>query len=386
LLDQLPYVDQSLKNILTRFKDAGSNSIMESKIEGAWLGADRPVWKGRIEARDISYRDVYFSDLEAAFSYSNRRFNFDRLSGKRDDNELLEGTFEIDFINKYFSGELTSGLALQEIEDIIGFKHAIFHDSFDVTGASQVTFKGGVSYESFRDAEFSILVSSEKFYYGNRLLNQVDSEWKGSGDRLELLYLTGEFSGGNLSSGGVIVFDNSSEHGWFDGRVGLENIPIDQVVETEVDAELSIDGRMRFDTMRNVSESCDGRFVVELKGEQLAELPMLNDLSSILGSVWQPLDIFSINRMGGDVVWRKDQFITDNLIFSGNLFEGRLKGTYDLKEGYDAVLRIQLNKSSEVRKVLRILTKPFFRILDLNLSGDISRAEWSLRRIDEIVR
>jgi hypothetical protein len=166
----------------------------------------------------------------------------------------------------------------------------------------------------------------------------------------------------------------------------LENIPIDQVVETEVDAELSIDGRMRFDTMRNVSESCDGRFVVELKGEQLAELPMLNDLSSILGSVWQPLDIFSINRMGGDVVWRKDQFITDNLIFSGNLFEGRLKGTYDLKEGYDAVLRIQLNKSSEVRKVLRILTKPFFRILDLNLSGDISRAEWSLRRIDEIVR
>ena len=90
--------------------------------------------------------------------------------------------------------------------------------------------------------------------------------------------------------------------------------------------------------------------------------------------------------MGGDIYWRKNQFVTDNLIFSGNLFEGRLKGSYDLEAGYDAVLRIQLNETSDIKKVLRILTKPFFRILDLNLSGNINEAEWSLRRIDEIVR
>lgn len=386
LLDQLPFVDQSLKNILTRFKGASSNSFLESKIEGAWIGVKKPVWTCSVEARDINYHDVYFSELNADFSCSNNRVVFDRLLGQRDEIELLKGTFEIDFINKYFSGELTSGLALQDIEDVIGFENTIFHDSLDVSGRSQVTFKGGVSYESFCDAEFSVFVSSEKFCYGDKILNQVDSKWKGRKNRLELSHLTGDFLGGNFSSEGVIIFDNGSEHGWFDGRVGLHKVPINQIMETGIEAILNIDGLLRFDTRSNVSESCEGRFAVDLEGEQLAELPILNDLSSILGSVWQPLDIFSINRMSGDIYCAKHRFETDNLIFSGNFFEGCLKGAYSVDVGYDAVLRIQLNESSDVRKVLRILTKPFFRILDLNLSGDSSSPEWSLRRIDEIVR
>jgi len=386
LLNQLPDIDQSVQNILTRFKGASSNSVLKSKIEGAWIGSEKSVWTCSIEARDIDYRDVYFTDLNADFSCSNNRVVFDRLLGKRDDIELLKGTCEIDLVNKYFSGELTSGLALKHIEDVIGFDAEIFHDYFDVMGGSQVTFSGGVSYESFCDADFYFLVSSEQFCYGARVLNQVDSKWKGSENRLELLHLTGEFLGGKFSSDGAIVFGNESEHRWFDGRVGLQKVPINQVMDTEIDAMLNVDGLLRFDTRRNVSESCEGKFTVDLEGEQLAELPILNDLSSILGSVWKPLDLFSINSMGGDVYWEKQQFYTDNLIFSGNLFEGHLKGAYSVVDGYDAVLRIQLNESSDVRKVLRILTKPFFRILDLNLSGDSSNPEWSLRRIDEIVR
>ena len=386
LIDRLAFANPDVKEFLSRVSSAGLNSVVKSEIEVSGLGEESSVWSGSVAAQNIRYHTVYFSDLSGHFSFSDNRLKVSQVLGKQKSDECLKGLFEVNFASKYFSGELLSGLSLREIEDMVGVETGIFHDAFDVEGASRFTFSGGVSYDSFYDAVFSASLSAERFRSGDKVLNQVESSWRGSGSRLELEDLSGGFLGGILSSDGAVVFDAGEEHGWFNGIVELTGAPIDQFMDTTVDAELNVEGRLRFDTTRKAVESSDSVFAVDLKGDQLAELPVLNDLSSVLGSVWKPLDLFSINQMGGDIYWRKNQFVTDNLIFSGNLFEGRLKGSYDLEAGYDAVLRIQLNETSDIKKVLRILTKPFFRILDLNLSGNINEAEWSLRRIDEIVR
>jgi hypothetical protein len=115
-------------------------------------------------------------------------------------------------------------------------------------------------------------------------------------------------------------------------------------------------------------------------------LPVLKELSEFVSTVWNPLDLFAIDQLEGDLKWNKNQVEVGRLEMSGPIFAGEFDGLYDFENGYDAMLQLHFSHDNNWKRMLHILTKPFLRVLDLNLSGSVENPSWSLRNIDQVIR
>ena len=121
-------------------------------------------------------------------------------------------------------------------------------------------------------------------------------------------------------------------------------------------------------------------------GDRLAGLPVLRELSEFVSTVWNPLDLFAIDKLKGNVKWNKNQVEADRLKMSGPIFAGEFEGVYDFENGYEAMLKLQFSHDNRWKRMLYMLTNPFLRVLDLNLSGTVDNPSWSLRNIDQVIR
>ena len=67
-----------------------------------------------------------------------------------------------------------------------------------------------------------------------------------------------------------------------------------------------------------------------------------------------------------------------NAYFEGDLLSAKGQGSYSRYSGFDAYIQAQVFSANPVSRVLRVITDPFFKLLEFKLEGPLSDPSWHL--------
>ena len=385
LLRELSLLNRSMDSLFTRIRSEdphGRVQIDLIRIKDANLSSR---WTGSIGGNYFHYNGIYFDQMNSDFLWQYQQLSLLNFNGNHED-RTLSGDVKIDFYESVFEGDIISEFSLNEMKKILGIEDEFIGHSIDVVGNSKLSFQGKLEWKPFDVAAFEIEVESEQFRIYDELIENFECRLIGKKQTIILEELLGDWAGGSVILEGRIPYDKSCDHGWMMGLCRFNNIKLSELTNNQVDALLDASGSFRYKTSQSLVSSMHADINLVIMGDRLAGLPVLKELSEFVSTVWNPLDIFAIDKLEGNLKWNKNQVEVDRLEMSGPIFAGEFEGVYDFDNGYDAMLKLQFSHDNKWKRILHLLTKPLLRVLDLNLSGSAEKPSWSLRNIDHVIR
>ena len=385
LLKELSFLNESIRPLLTRFTSEEPEGLLQVDLIRDVDKYQGSQWKGSICGNNLSYNGVYFDQLKSDFIWQNLHLILSNFRGTHEGRYLL-GDVKIDFSDSVFDGNLESDFSVKKIQKFLDVESEFIDNSLELMGHPQLLFQGKLKWEPFSDVDFILKMKSDKCRVYNQELENFNCRVVGKNQTILLEQLQGTWLGGSVVLEGTIPYDHSHLHGWMIGVCKLTDISLAQLTKNKVDASLSVNSTFRYDSSRPLVSSMQAEIDLKILGNRLVGLPVLKELSEFVGTVWTPLDLFAIDKLEGDLKWSKSQVEVSQLEMSGPIFAGEFEGLYDFDDGYDAMLQLQFSHDNKWKRMLHLLTKPFLRVLDLNLSGSLESPTWSLRKIDQVIQ
>lgn len=385
LLKELSFLKESMRPLFTRFRSEDPEGLLKINLVRNEEKHQVSQWKGSICGNYFHYNDVYFDQINSDFVWQDRQLTLSNFRGNHEDQYVM-GDVKIDFSDSLFDGNLESYFSLNKMKKILDVENKFIDDSLDLVGNSQLLFQGKLRWEPFDEADFTLEMKADNCRLYAQEIENFNCRLTGINQKIIVEHLLGNWSGGSVALEGIIPYDHSHVHGWIMGVCKLTDISLAQLTKNQVDAILNANGTFRYNTSRPLVASMRAEIDLEIMGDRLAGLPVLKELSEFVSTVWNPLDLFAIDQLEGDLKWNKNQVEVGRLEMSGPIFAGEFDGLYDFENGYDAMLQLHFSHDNNWKRMLHILTKPFLRVLDLNLSGSVENPSWSLRNIDQVIR
>ena len=385
LLRELSFLNKSMDSVFTRFRSEESLGRVEIDLIRNLDVNLSSRWKGSIGGKCFHYNDIYFNQMNSDVVWQHQQLSLLNFNGNHED-RALRGDVKMTFSDSVFEGDIISDFTLNEMKKILGIEDEFIGNSLDVVGDSKFSFQGKLEWEPFDAADFEIEVEAPQFRICTEYIENFKCRLIGKKQTIILDELLGDWAGGCVLLKGVIPYNKSYNHGWMTGVCRFTDITLAQLTKNQVDAVLDASGPFRYKTSEPFVSSMYADIDLVVKGDRLAGLPVLRELSEFVSTVWNPLDLFAIDKLEGNVKWNKNQVEADRLKMSGPIFAGEFEGVYDFDNGYKAMLKLQFNHDNRWKRILYMLTNPFLRVLDLNLSGTVENPSWSLRNIDQVIR
>ena len=83
----------------------------------------------------------------------------------------------------------------------------------------------------------------------------------------------------------------------------ITDITLAELTNNQVDAVLDASGSFRYKTSEPLASSMYADIDLVVMGDRLAALPVLKELSEFVSTVWNPLDLFAIDKLKGNIKW-----------------------------------------------------------------------------------
>ncbi|NNJ69998.1 MAG: hypothetical protein HKP10_01765, partial [Kiritimatiellales bacterium] len=144
---------------------------------------------------------------------------------------------------------------------------------------------------------------------------------------------------------------------------------------------LSGSAHCKADMAGDFFETANGSGNVLIKNGQLADLPLFGGLSRLIRNIVPSFSVFPITRLSGTFDLRDGVIHSNDAYFEGDLLSAKGWGKFSKKDGFDANLQVQALRDSNLSKVVRVITDPFFKLLEMKLEGPFSDPSWRLEKL-----
>ncbi len=412
------HVDTGTRELKIEASGTADPRVLDASLKDLWVhshilgefefGKTHPTWSFsmrssyddwrnasvRIELEDeqVVYRAVPFDAFNVVIRYENRRLMLDDLHATRSD-RFLKGSSILDFENKVVRFNLTGSLCLEVLQNLIRPNWAWFNFGMDwgVAGETDYTLNGVLNWDRLDQCDFAAHLQTERFKWNEVALNELTVVISGKGHLLSGL-ATFSSLGGTAQFSGYFPIGRSTGSRECQASFKVENIEMDQLIRMNkratgrsLQGRLATEGSLSFLMDSGRFEAEQGGCHLKIDGGVLTGLPFLRGLSGVIRSVWPPLDIFSIASIEGDIAFSNQTFFSSNMRMNGNLFGATAQGAYALDRGFDAKVKIHMSDDSEVKRLLRAVTRPFMQFFDLSLTGTFNDPVWRLNKLDSVM-
>jgi hypothetical protein len=99
--------------------------------------------------------------------------------------------------------------------------------------------------------------------------------------------------------------------------------------------------------------------------------------------VFPGFTLFSITSLKGTFAIKDGLVSSEDAYFNGEVLSAKGRGTYGPDAGFDAYIQVQVLSESVISKVVRVLTDPLLKLLEIKLEGSISSPTWRLEKFPE---
>ena len=337
-------------------------------------------------AADVFVRDVLFSSVNTSVSYKQRVLTIDPMVAKQG-SDIVTGSATLDFTNGLATFDARGGISPEAVEDVIYPRFNLFGSRIRFPGRTKITARGCVDWRHMRATDFEAQVEAEHCRVPVGLLDDLTASLTGKGSEIRIDDAMFSAYGGQGSGDLFLRLDPHGQGIPYILDVALSNVDFRRCLQffrpdhaLGISGSLSGNARIESDFSRGFFEVTNGRGRVDVKDGQLADLPLFSGFSKVMRKVIPSFSVFSINRLSGVFEIKEGVVSSEHAYFDGDFLSAKGAGSYSAESGLDAYVQAQVFSENRFSKVLRVITDPFFKLLELKLEGPLSDPSWRLDR------
>jgi hypothetical protein len=340
-------------------------------------------------ATDLRYRGVPCSSMNGVASYSGGVLRLDPMvimEGSR----YLKGSASLDFYSNLaeFDAETTMNPGL--IEDMILPQADLFDGSLHVDGEVYIDGSGRVDWASMQSTDFAVEVSAERFALPVAASGDFKALVTCNGTDLAVSDAKFSLYGGEAEASLSVRVDPSAGSMPYDLEISARDSDLARCMqflqkgkESEVAGTFRGSASIQADLATNFFSSANGTARLKIRKGQLADLPLMRGFSRLMRKVLPGFSIFTITSLSGDYTITEGVVSSENTHFGGDIISASARGKYSSAEGFDAYVQAELLSSSGLTKVVRVLTDPLMKFLEIKLEGSFEDPSWRLEKFPE---
>lgn len=335
-------------------------------------------------ALDMFVHDVPFTSVSTSVAYKAGVLTLDPVVAKRED-DFFRGFVSLDFTKDLASFDAVSSVSAEAMEDVIYPQANLFGNKVKFTGETKVTARGCVDWRHMQATDFEAQVTAGQGVLPVGLIDNLTATVTGKGPDIRIHDATFSVYDGQGSGNLSIRLDPHGEGIPYTLDIALSNVGFRRCIQffrpgedLAISGSLSADAHFESDFSRSFFDVTNGRAKVDVKDGQLADLPLFRGFSRLMRKIIPSFNVFSINSLSGDLEIKDGVFYSENAYFDGDLLSAKGQGSYSVYTGLDAYVQAQVFSASRVSKVLRVLTDPFFKLLEFKLEGPLADPSWHL--------
>jgi len=385
LLDPL-YFSKTATNVIRRFRfkeqppsarvELGQNYSVEGtffiNIQGSAL--------------DVFVHDVPFTSVSTTVSYKQGILTLDPVAASQG-GDVVKGSASLDFKNGLATFDAEGSVSPEAMEQVIYPGSDLFKDKIRFSGKTAVKARGCVDWRHMRATDFEAHVEAEHCGLPVAMLDDLSANVTGKGPDIGIHDAAFNIYGGQGSGALSLRLDLRGKEIPYTLDVVLSNVDFSKTMKKlrpeynlGVSGNMSGEAHLRSDFSRRFPDGTNGRGRVDVKDGQLADLPLFSGFSKAMRKVIPAFNVFSINSLSGDFEITDGVISSDNAYFDGDFLSAKGQGSYSVYSGFDAHVQAQVFSENRLSKVLRVITDPFFKLLELKLEGPLSDPSWRLER------
>ena len=300
-------------------------------------------------------------------------------------NDFFKGSVSLDFRNALAAFDAVSSISPEAMEDVIYPPANLFGNKIKFAGETMVIARGCVDWRDMRATDFEARLEAEHGTVPVGLIDNLTTTVTGKGPDIRIQDATFSMYGGQGSGDLSFRLDPHGQGIPYTLDVALSNVGFRKCLQffrpdddLAVSGNLSADAQIESDFARDFFEVTNGRGKVDVTDGQLADLPLFRGFSRLMRKIIPSFSVFSINSLSGDFEIKNGLFSSENAYFEGDLLSAKGQGSYSGYSGFDAYIQAQIFSANPVSKVLRVITDPFFKLLEFKLEGPLSDPSWHL--------
>jgi hypothetical protein len=339
--------------------------------------------------RAIAYEGVRTDRADVHAKYAEGVLTLDPLQiekgGGRTDGEVV-----IDFRRECVTVSAGSSMHPADIEAMVWPESKIFQEYVQVDRVSSMRANGTICWGDMKQSDLKGVVVAEQVEAAGIALDRVDVAVSLKGERLELASTEVALYGGGATGLFSVVLSPAVEQlpYYLDAtfhEIDFKTFQRQFLKYEAAEASGVMNGTVNLaaDFQKLFWAGVAGDVTLSIDNGNLADLPFFREFSRLMRKVVPGFSAFTITHLRGSFALAGGQVTTEDLVFEGDIISAKGRGSFQPEKGLDAYVQVQLLRESALSRIVRPITDPFLRLLEMKVEGPFSQPTW---RVDKFPR
>jgi hypothetical protein len=338
-------------------------------------------------AEDVAYNGVDCTSMNVTAAYRYKTLKLDPITitqGSR----FFKGSATLKFSTSTAAFNAHSTMGVKELEEMIYPELGLFGEHLSTIGKTDIKAQGTLDWGAMRATDFSAKIWAEQLELPQLSVENFTADVVGKEQSVEVKNARFNIYGGTGSADFSILIDPTRNTLPYEMNAHISEVGFQNFVESfSHEADVSVTGVLdgwayiKADFSTNFFAAATGTGTVSVVDGQLADLPLFRGFSRLMRMVVPGFSVFTISSLSGSFAIKEGVVYSEDTHFGGNLINASGRGKYSVAEGFDAYIQAEILKGSGLSRVVRVLTDPLMRFLEIKLEGDLINPSWRLQKL-----
>lgn len=354
----------------------------EIRATGVLTNAQAFSLSGTLSGREFTYSGADIARFDTELGYTNDVLTFRNMKLERPEGGV-EGWVAMDFGHGRVDYDVVSTADPVALGLVIGSNIHAFVSQFRFEGPVHVVSRGRVDYTNLEGIDLEAEVTAQNAGMDWLLVDRGSCRIRALGTRVEFEDVEGSAFGGTFSGTASIwdVDDPEDVRYAFSGEIrdadfrrvmaSLRGVQGD-IYQGALSVTVAVTGVIGEGKGPTVSGT--GR--VQIREGALFQVPLLGGLSQILSRVYPRLGFATQTDFSSSVSIADSRVSSDDAHLEGRLISAGAEGCYHFDQRLDVRVHVKLLRRGYVASVLRLVTFPVTKLLEVHLGGTLSDPRW----------
>jgi len=337
-------------------------------------------------ANDVAIQGVKFTSVNITQTYKHGKLNLDPIAAMQGA-DFIEGSVWLDIHESTATFNTFSSISPADLEDLIYPNLNLFGSHIMAEGKTDISAQGVFDWGSMQQTDFSVKAEVERLGLPIVELDRFTAEIVGKGPVIAVKNARFDLYGGEGEGEISIAWSPSLKTLPYEAKLSFSGIDFRKfLVFLCGDRPITISGQMagnahfEADLSTNFFSTANGGGFVRVEEGQLTDLPLFNGFSRLMRKVIPSFTLFSITSLRGNFTIVDGVVLSEDAYFEGDVLSAKGRGSYSQASGFDALVQVQMFSEGRISKVVRVITDPLMKLLEMKLTGTLADPSWRLEK------
>lgn len=354
----------------------------EIEVSGVMTNLPAFTLTGHFSGRDFSFRGADIRRFESDVAVTNGVMTFTAMEVEREEGRVT-GNVALDFDRGRVDYDVVSTASPYAVGRILGSNIHEFVSMFRFEGPIRVASRGCMDYENMEGSDLVAEVEGQRVGMDWLLADRAKGRIRMKGTRVDFEDVEGVAYGGAFAGSGAVWDVEHPTHVRYEASGSIRTADFRRVMASmrEVDGEiykglLTATARVAGVIGEGMGGTVTGEGRVRIEDGSLFQIPLLGGLSQILSRIYPGLGFATQTDFTSSFTIADSRVRSRDIYLQGAVISATGDGYYYFDERLDVRVQVKLLRAGTIASVVRLVTFPVTKLLEVNLSGTLADPRW----------